>query len=90
MKIDAKEMNCTFSKMDKQWLDKKAIKIMANCNCIHNIGSVNIFKLTNLYVAINKESLYMKFFDLEIEAIDHYLDQFKGTQEFKQQEIFNP
>ncbi len=89
MKIDAKEMNCLFSSMTKGKLKKIAIDIIYNNECIHEIGGVRIFKLIDLHVSVNTESLLIRFFNLESEAIDYYLDQYKGTKEFKQQELFN-
>ena len=91
-KVDAFEMNNTFSSMPKDILNRQAIHLLTRGDeyLIHQVGVIRLYQMHGIVLSINSESLFMKFFDTESEAIDYYLDQFKGTRGSKQQNLLNP
>ena len=90
-KNTAAEMNNFFSKMPEKVLRGQAQHILdkSSKELRHSVGIVNIYQMPTLVLSINKESLKMKWFDTEQEAVDYYLDLFGMTKEYKQIDLFS-
>lgn len=90
-KNTATEMNSFFLNMPDKVLKEQAQTILdkSNKELRHSIGIVNIYQMPTLVLSINKESLKMKWFDTEQEAVDYYLDLFGITKEYKQTDLFS-
>ena len=90
-KLDADSMNELLSSFSVGLVKRMATEIINNARPIHEIGLINIYlDSKGFWKSVNRESLSIKYFDSEQDAIDYYLDKYQGTKEFKQQNLFNP
>lgn len=56
---------------------------------IHTIGVINIYKLPSLKcISVNTQSYFIRYFDLEDEAVDFYLDHIDKSSNYVQMNMF--
>lgn len=69
---------------------EQAKHLLENCKNImfHEIGKLKCFKLNGHIEVINAESLVLKFFDTEQEAVDYCLDFYHDIKINEQTTIF--
>lgn len=85
----AKDLTNTWKYFTKYGRKSQAKHLLENCThlIIHKIGKLKIFKLNDHFEVINSESLVLKFFDTETEAMNYCLDIYPETKINEQQKI---
>ena len=85
----AKDLQNTWDLFSKSAKKNQVNHLLRFCQylIIHKIGKLNVFIIGQHFEVINSESLILKFFDTETEAMNYCLDIYPETKINEQQKI---
>ena len=86
----AKNRQDTYQSMPKHIVDEQAKHLIRKCDeyCKHTINKFKVFVWENFAEVVNTESLCIKCFDSENEAVNYCLDFYNHSKTLKTGRLF--